>query len=57
VLCPVDVNSHAACLSVKKHSKKLGKPYYMLDGSSTSAIYKKLQEIASPQPGLIQSMS
>jgi hypothetical protein len=46
VLCPVDINSHAACQSVKKYSKKLGKPFFMLRGSSTSIIYKKLQEIA-----------
>ena len=46
VLCPVDVNSHAACLSVKKFSKKLNKSYFMLPNSSISTVYNKLQELA-----------
>ncbi len=46
VLCPVDVNSHAACLGVKKHSKKQNKSYFMLPNSSISAVYNTLQELA-----------
>lgn len=47
VLCPVDVNSHSACLSVKKFCKKLNKPYYMLHSSSISTIHKTLTEVAA----------
>ena len=46
VICPVDVNSHAACLQVKKHCKKLSKPYFMLHNSSVTTVYKALQESA-----------
>lgn len=42
VLCPVDVNSHNACLSVKKICKRLNKTYRMLPGSSLSAISQAL---------------
>jgi hypothetical protein len=47
VLCPVDVNSHAACLGVKRHSKRLNKPYFMLPNSSISTVYNKLQELGN----------
>ncbi|ABO51226.1 hypothetical protein Dred_2722 [Desulforamulus reducens MI-1] len=38
VLCPVDCNSHNACVSVKKLCKKYGKPFKMLTSSSVSGI-------------------
>lgn len=44
VLCPVDVNSHNACLSVKKICKKLNKPYRMLPSSSLSSVARSLNE-------------
>lgn len=46
VICPVDVNSHAACLQVKKTCKKTGTDYYMLRKSSINAIYSTLREVA-----------
>jgi hypothetical protein len=46
VLCPVDVNSHRACLSVKKTCKKWEKPYYMLPSSSVSSISRALADVA-----------
>ena len=42
ILCPVDVNSHNACLSVKKFCKKLRKPYQMLSNSSLTSITRAL---------------
>ena len=47
VLCPVDVNSHSACLNVKKFCKKMNKPYYMLHSSSISTIHNTLREVAN----------
>ncbi len=47
VICPVDINSHFACLQVKKHCKKSNKNYYMLRKSSISSIYSTLKEIAT----------
>jgi DNA repair exonuclease SbcCD ATPase subunit len=46
VICPVDVNSHAACLMVKKTCRKGDKPYYMVRKSSISTVYKTLIEAA-----------
>lgn len=46
VICPVNVNSHSACLHVKKCCKELNKPYYMLRSSSLSAIHSTLAEVA-----------
>lgn len=46
VICPVNVNSHSACLHVKKCCKELNKPYYMLRSSSLSAIHSTLTEVA-----------
>jgi hypothetical protein len=46
VLCPVDVNSHRACLSVKKICRKMEKPYHMLPSSSVSSISRALDEVA-----------
>ena len=48
VLCPVDVNSHNACLSVKKACKRLKKPYHMLLGSGVSSIARALTTYCSP---------
>jgi len=45
VLCPVDVNSHNACLSVKKICKKTDKPYWMLSSSSLSSITQSLAQL------------
>ena len=42
VLCPVDCNSHAACIVVKKLGKKHNKPVRMLFGSSLNAISQAL---------------
>jgi hypothetical protein len=47
VICPVDVNSHSACLHVKKCCKELKKPYYMLRNSSISSIHQTLTEVAA----------
>lgn len=38
ILCPVDCNSHGACISVKKICKRIKKPYHMLASSSLSSI-------------------
>lgn len=46
VICPVDVNSHAACLQVKKACKKSGTDFFMLRKSSISTIYNTLKEVA-----------
>ena len=46
VICPVDVNSHSACLRVKKCCKELKKPYYMLRSSSLSAVQNTLADVA-----------
>jgi hypothetical protein len=45
VLCPVDVNSHNACLSVKKICKKIDKPYWMLSNSSLTSITQSLMQL------------
>lgn len=46
VLCPVDVNSHRACLCVKETCKQWEKPYYMLPSSSVSSISRALADVA-----------
>jgi hypothetical protein len=46
VLCPVDVNSHGACLSVKRTCKKLEKPYHMLESSGVSNVSRTLAGVA-----------
>lgn len=40
VLCPVNCNSHNACLRIKKLCKKHNKPYKMMPCSSLSAVSK-----------------
>lgn len=42
ILCPVDCNSHGACLSVKKICNRINKPYQMLPSSSLSSISQAL---------------
>ncbi len=43
VLCPVDINSHAACLAVKKFCKKMDKEFFMLNSSSISSVRKAIE--------------
>lgn len=43
VICPVDINSHAACLNVKHTCKELGREYHMLRKSSISTIFNTLK--------------
>jgi hypothetical protein len=52
VLCPVDVNSHKACLSVKKVCKKLQRPYQMLSNSSLTGITRALVDIVEKPEGI-----
>jgi hypothetical protein len=44
VICPVDVNSHSACLEVKRSCKRANKPFHMLRKSSISSVYASLVE-------------
>ncbi|PIE52029.1 hypothetical protein CSA37_08700 [Candidatus Fermentibacteria bacterium] len=46
VLCPVDVNSHRAALSVKKICRKMDKPFMMLRSSSISSISRAMDDMA-----------
>jgi len=47
ILCPIDFNSHRACLSVKKLCKKMQKPYKMLSNSSISNISRVLEDVST----------
>jgi hypothetical protein len=47
VICPVNVDSHAACLQVKKVCKKTETDLYMLRKASISPNYNTLKEIAN----------
>jgi hypothetical protein len=49
VLCPVDINSHSACLEVKRTCKKGNKPFHMLRKSSISSVYATLLKVAASQ--------
>ena len=49
VLCPVDVNSHRACLCVKETCRQWEKPYYMLRSSSVSSISRALADVAEQE--------
>jgi hypothetical protein len=44
VLCPVNINSHNACLLVKKLGKKYSRPVQMLAGSGLGVISRALSE-------------
>ncbi|MEM7331141.1 MAG: DUF2325 domain-containing protein [Chloroflexota bacterium] len=50
VLCPVDFNSHRACLAIKGLCKKMQKPYQMLRSSSVSSISTALEHAATDLP-------
>lgn len=45
IFCPVDCNSHNACLSVKKLCKKHKKTFHMLKSSSISGISLAIKNI------------
>lgn len=47
ILCPIDFNSHRACLSVKKLCKKMQKPYRMLSNSSISNVSRVLENVST----------
>jgi len=51
VLCPVDINSHGACRSVKKICKKMGRPYHMMSSSGVSSVARVLAEYGRPAKG------
>ncbi|MCK4613528.1 MAG: DUF2325 domain-containing protein [Thermoplasmata archaeon] len=42
VFCPVDINSHSACLYVKQACKSLSKPCYFLHSSSLSTFKRSM---------------
>lgn len=46
ILCPIDCNSHGACLFVKKFCKRQNKPFHMLPSSSISSISRELLSLA-----------
>lgn len=46
VLCPIDFNSHRACLNVKALCKKMQKPYHILANSSMSHISRVLADLS-----------
>ena len=45
VLCPVNCNSHGACLKVKSLGKKFKKPVHMLSNFSLSAVARTMEEL------------
>lgn len=45
VLCPVNCNSHGACIMVKNLGKKFGKPVQMLKNFSLSAIARAVDDM------------
>lgn len=47
VLCPVNCNSHGACLMVKNLGKKYKKPVHMLPNFSLSTLARTVEEIHS----------
>ena len=47
VICPVDINSHAACLEVKRVCKRSNKMFYMLRKSSVSTVFNTLVTAAN----------
>lgn len=42
ILCPIDCNSHGACIMVKRFCKKYGKPFQMLPSSGASSVFKAI---------------
>jgi hypothetical protein len=47
VICPIDINSHAACLEVKRVCKNSRKEFFMLRKSSVSTVYTALVTAAN----------
>jgi hypothetical protein len=45
VLCPVNCNSHGACLKVKSLGKKFKKPVHMLSNFSLSAVIRTMEQL------------
>ncbi|MDY0227536.1 MAG: DUF2325 domain-containing protein [Desulfomicrobium apsheronum] len=45
VLCPVNCNSHGACLKVKSLGKKFKKPVHMLSNFSLSAVARTMEQL------------
>lgn len=45
VLCPVNCNSHGACLKVKSLGKKFKKPVHMLSNFSLSTVARTMEEL------------
>ncbi|ACU90003.1 DUF2325 domain-containing protein [Desulfomicrobium baculatum] len=45
VLCPVNCNSHGACLKVKSLGKKFKKPVHMLSNFSLSAVARTMERL------------
>ncbi len=44
IICPINCNSHGACVKVKNMAKKFGKNFHMLPTGSLSAVKRLLQE-------------
>lgn len=44
IICPLNCNSHGACIRVKNMAKKFGKELYLLPTGSVSSIRRVLQE-------------
>jgi|GEM_PF-4650778 len=49
VICPIGVNSHEACLCVKKLCKRLNKPCVMLPKAGLGVLKKTLQQLAEKE--------
>lgn len=47
VLCPINCNSHGACIKVKDFAKKYAKQFHMIPNGSVSTISKFLQQDAA----------
>ncbi len=52
ILCPVNCNSHGACIKVKNLAKKHNKTCYMLPNGSMSTISRLLRGGEPPQTGM-----
>jgi len=51
VFCPIDINSHNACLLVKRVCKMRDKPCYFLRSSGVSALKRELANFAAKANG------
>ena len=51
VFCPIDINSHNACLLVKRVCKMRNKPCYSLRSSGVSALKRELANFAAKANG------